>query len=493
MSWRFRKTFRVLPGVKLNLTARGLSATLGASPFSINVGPRGVYRNVSIPGTGIWDRQRIGGPSPEPSDIQGPLDPSPVPLAPSLPTSPVRAATEIRSASTESLGSESMAQLRRLLTDTYNERDTLTMEIAGATLESHSATSRYQSWDRGFLMKLIRKESFAARKEAADTAAAKLEELQEQLRLTALATEITLDKEQAEPYYRMRDDFAALSGCQKIWNVLADRAIDRVAERSTANTSISREPVSFSLDSCDLIKWEQKPHMRNLTGGDMYVYPGFILYRVAKQAFALIDSREVTLTYVSTQFTETETIPTDTQIVGKTWAKANKDGSPDRRFHGNHQIPLARYGTLFFTSPDGLDVRYMCSNAPAAEQFAKSWTAFRMSFSREVRPEGNAGSPARAGTPTEAWKQAFEAWKTAFETFKVAQETFLAPIRTGLQDPTRKGTMTEADVAAYITALRELIVVAKHLEEGAVFVAPSVRSEVRRVLASQHRGELHGL
>jgi hypothetical protein len=61
MSWRFRKTFKVLPGVKLNLTARGLSATLGASPFSLNVGPRGVYRNVSIPGTGIWDRQRIDG------------------------------------------------------------------------------------------------------------------------------------------------------------------------------------------------------------------------------------------------------------------------------------------------------------------------------------------------------------------------------------------------------------------------------------------------
>jgi hypothetical protein len=31
MSWRFRKTFKVLPGVKLNLTRHGLSATLGAS------------------------------------------------------------------------------------------------------------------------------------------------------------------------------------------------------------------------------------------------------------------------------------------------------------------------------------------------------------------------------------------------------------------------------------------------------------------------------
>src|SRR5450759_15785 len=88
MSWRFRKTFKVLPGVKLNLTAHGLSATLGAAPFSINVGPRGVYRNVSIPGTGIWDRQRIGGPSLQPSGIQPPtIDRVGVPTVPSVPFS----------------------------------------------------------------------------------------------------------------------------------------------------------------------------------------------------------------------------------------------------------------------------------------------------------------------------------------------------------------------------------------------------------------------
>jgi hypothetical protein len=64
MSWRFRKSFKVLPGLKLNLTRHGLSATLGAAPFSLNVGPRGVYSNVGIPGTGTWDRQRLDQPSP---------------------------------------------------------------------------------------------------------------------------------------------------------------------------------------------------------------------------------------------------------------------------------------------------------------------------------------------------------------------------------------------------------------------------------------------
>src|ERR1035438_8923719 len=146
MSWRFRKTFKVLPGVKLNLTARGLSATFGAAPFSVNVGPRGVYRNVSIPGTGIWDRQRIGGPTSQPSAIQPSATDYPgAPALPSVPPSsfPISPspAAEIHSASTELLTSDNLEQLRRLLTDAFNERDELTREVSRATSEANNARS----------------------------------------------------------------------------------------------------------------------------------------------------------------------------------------------------------------------------------------------------------------------------------------------------------------------------------------------------------------
>lgn len=56
MGWQFRKAFQILPGVRLNLSRRGISSTLGSSPFSINVGKRGVSRTISIPGTGLYHR-----------------------------------------------------------------------------------------------------------------------------------------------------------------------------------------------------------------------------------------------------------------------------------------------------------------------------------------------------------------------------------------------------------------------------------------------------
>lgn len=157
MSWRFRKTFKIMPGLKLNLTARGLSATIGAAPMSVNMGPQGVYGNVSIPGTGLWNRQRLDLPSPshpvaQPARVdENPVAPNfPAPVTPrAAPTSSDPSVTEIRSASTELLSSASMEDLRKLLKDAFEERTTLYQEVAAAEREHAIAVTRYRSWDNG--------------------------------------------------------------------------------------------------------------------------------------------------------------------------------------------------------------------------------------------------------------------------------------------------------------------------------------------------------
>jgi hypothetical protein len=58
---RFRKSVKIAPGVKLNLSKSGVSGTFGAKGASINVGKDGAYLNTGIPGTGIYDRKKLGG------------------------------------------------------------------------------------------------------------------------------------------------------------------------------------------------------------------------------------------------------------------------------------------------------------------------------------------------------------------------------------------------------------------------------------------------
>ncbi|MFZ5861937.1 MAG: hypothetical protein ACOYXR_03695 [Nitrospirota bacterium] len=268
-----------------------------------------------------------------------------------------------------------------MLKTTRDEHDEIERELALADREQEHAADRYQRWDRGFLLKNLWKTRFAQLKNDADTATAKQAELQEQLRLTTLATEFDIPSEQAEPYYRMRDTFATLAESQQIWDTLTKRPTNAIVERSLAKEAITREPVTFRLGRSELISWDQQvPHLANRNGGDLWIYPGFILYRVSKEAFALIDTRDVVLTYTPVQFIEHEHVPSDSRVIEHTWAKTNKDGSPDRRFKDNYQIPVTVYGALVFKSSSGLHEEYQVSNVGRTEQFAEAWMSFRNSF-----------------------------------------------------------------------------------------------------------------
>lgn len=54
MGWRFRKSVKILPGVRLNFGKGGFtSTTLGGRWLKTNVSGRGVKHTVSVPGTGV--------------------------------------------------------------------------------------------------------------------------------------------------------------------------------------------------------------------------------------------------------------------------------------------------------------------------------------------------------------------------------------------------------------------------------------------------------
>jgi Protein of unknown function (DUF4236) len=60
MGLRFRKSFKLAPGVRLNLSGSGIGLAVGPRGASLSFGSRGTYLNAGIPGTGISARQRVG-------------------------------------------------------------------------------------------------------------------------------------------------------------------------------------------------------------------------------------------------------------------------------------------------------------------------------------------------------------------------------------------------------------------------------------------------
>ena len=64
MAFRFRKSFKIAPGVRVNIGKSGLSS-IGVGPrgASMSFGKSGTHSNVGIPGTGISFRNKVGGTS----------------------------------------------------------------------------------------------------------------------------------------------------------------------------------------------------------------------------------------------------------------------------------------------------------------------------------------------------------------------------------------------------------------------------------------------
>jgi hypothetical protein len=60
MGFRFQKRISILPGVRINLSKSGASASIGPKGADVNIGPHGVTTNAGIPGTGMSYRSRLG-------------------------------------------------------------------------------------------------------------------------------------------------------------------------------------------------------------------------------------------------------------------------------------------------------------------------------------------------------------------------------------------------------------------------------------------------
>ena len=72
MGFRFRRSIRLFPGVRINLSGSGPSLSVGRRGMSLNVGRRGARVTTGIPGTGISYSESLGGSSTEAREAGGP-------------------------------------------------------------------------------------------------------------------------------------------------------------------------------------------------------------------------------------------------------------------------------------------------------------------------------------------------------------------------------------------------------------------------------------
>jgi hypothetical protein len=61
MALRFRRSVKIIPGMRLNFGKRGVSVSAGIRGANVTIGKHGAYGNAGIPGTGLSFRSKMGG------------------------------------------------------------------------------------------------------------------------------------------------------------------------------------------------------------------------------------------------------------------------------------------------------------------------------------------------------------------------------------------------------------------------------------------------
>src|SRR5689334_777634 len=305
MGWRFRKSFSPLPGVRLTLSPRGLTTSVGAGPFRMTLGSRGAALTSRLPGTGISLRTPIHAPHIASAPDFG-SSPALLPDAPSPTPSPlVPGQGEIRSGGTSEMTSPGLAGFRELVAKAQKERQVLIPELAAASAAAVKLAKKRERWGRNWFVQHFMRGRFARVEAEEEEARARFEELTEQESLSKLQTHIDLPDPARQTFSRLCDDFSVLSKSTRIWDTVSRIDTNRFVERTTASQSVDRRPVHFALGGCNLLQSEWSvPYLANANGGEIFIYPGFVLYHVSAEAFAVIDLADVDIQFKSWSFIE---------------------------------------------------------------------------------------------------------------------------------------------------------------------------------------------
>lgn len=373
MAWKFRRRVTLFPGLRINLSRRGISTTFGIPGANINLGPSGTYLNVGVPGTGIYDRIRL--------DNESSSQPLTSPNQPELPEEPFfylpQEIGAIKSKDNQTITSSGLQGVKETLLAAYEEKRKLRIEVTIGEKELHRADKRLRRFQLIPFHRVLFKSGLALRQADFDECKTSLSAAQRQYEECQVSIQVDLDPSLASYHEMLKKSFASLQTSEFVWDVTTQVDVDRYRTRSSASHSVTRTKVSINFASLDFIDSPyQALRFTNANGGDLCFYPAFLLIFHTATDFALVDYRDINVRSQLGRFIEEEKVPSDSVVVDTTWKYVNKDGSRDRRFSANYQIPVVAYGYLDFTSQQGLNESYCFSKSEAAVEFGNNLRQF---------------------------------------------------------------------------------------------------------------------
>ncbi|WP_306352156.1 DUF4236 domain-containing protein [Flavobacterium sp. '19STA2R22 D10 B1'] len=367
MAWSYRKRIKIIPGIHLNFSKRGISTSIGVKGASLNISSSGTYLNTKIPVLDVYCRTKLSG------NNRNTFPKNNMPSQVHLPITH----NNIFSLDVQEITSQNMQGVKEAMIMASKQRNELRSDLLKINLDLKK--SKFKLKMSYFLLYGLLKKSIAEDiKEDIKEQGEVITQLQEHIENSYVDLNINFEPEISEKYYKLGSAFNRLATSNKIWDVTSAKYEDRAITRSSASIMVTKKEVKIGLRSIPDFKSKFKAfYFQNANGADLYFYPNFIIMYSSRTSFALIGYNEIELDQRAVRFTESGQVPVDSMIIDNTWAKVNRDGSPDRRFTGNYRIPVVKYAEITLRTNSGLNEEYEFSNYEYAEAFSDAFKEYQ--------------------------------------------------------------------------------------------------------------------
>lgn len=336
--------------LRFNFSGSGIGVSAGVPGFRIGTGPRGAY--VSAGAGGFRYRQSLNGPrsrtgvAPQlPTAGYGQTAPPLVPQG----NSNVSHTQVHDTANVLALSDSSSDDLLRSMNEQANKFALWPFVGAGlgaAALALWSSLSALPSW--GLWAALV----------LGLGATAWIREIDRLKKLTVLFYE---PNQYVTSYFEpVVDATASAASIKKLRSVLATSTYRDSKYEAGASQGLKLEPGSLTVGQVPGIAANIDVPIARSGKTTLAFFPDRVLI-IKGKAVGAVDYDEIDATAVGSRFVESESVPSDTTVVGRTWQYVNKSGGPDRRFKNNREYPVCSYQELRLSSSRGLDVRLMGS------------------------------------------------------------------------------------------------------------------------------------
>lgn len=183
-----------------------------------------------------------------------------------------------------------------------------------------------------------------------------------------VALEYDFDAEKKDEHSRRVGAWLVLAEGDKEWQVITETHNSNTKVNAGANRSLNRKPCEIGKVSPYYLKANVEIIQIKLHRETLLILPDKILI-IRGSKVGAENYGNVQIQISSTNFVESGKVPKDAQIVRHTWQYVNKNGTPDRRYKNNRQLPVCLYGVVRLSSVSGINVEIQASNIQKCRDF----------------------------------------------------------------------------------------------------------------------------